>query len=318
MEAISSVDEGAISDTRSNVSRIPVRKLALATALTCIVAQAVSQMGGDLGGHARNGPLGVVLGQTIWNAAQVGLLLLLLCLWRVDRHWGSIALTIGALVCLPFGIYALSPGGWLLTGLLLVTCVLTWVRNAPDLGVTIVEAPARGVATIAKFEFIAFLCNFLSTLYNYSVTRRIWPYWSNIYSQVSSLTGFTPNLATIDRVMYTLGIPGVEVPVYIKTGNDPNSVGAALFLLIWTVLPTLYILYLAALAKLAKGTPLAKLQQALCAVGIFHFLFLTDIVDYRFGRGIINAAEHPAHIIERFAFGVSIALPIHQKLSTRQ
>jgi hypothetical protein len=56
----------------------------------------------------------------------------------------------------------------------------------------------------------------------------------------------------------------------------------------------------------------------LCIFGIFHFLFLTDFVDYRFGRGIVNGAEHWCHRLELFAWIVAILLPLYQKLTTNQ
>jgi hypothetical protein len=71
------------------------------------------------------------------------------------------------------------------------------------------------------------------------------------------------------------------------------------------------------LAILAKDSPGTRVQQLLCAICIAHFLFLTDIVDHRFGRGITNPSGKLAHWIEVFAWRTAILLPLYQKLTTR-
>jgi hypothetical protein len=115
--------------------------------------------------------------------------------------------------------------------------------------------------------------------------------------------------------MVTLGLGGVRLPPYILSAPD-NPLATLVFALIWTVLPVLYVLYFAACAKLAKHSPGARLQQALCLYGVFHFLFLTDIVDYQFGRGIQNPAAEWGHWSERFVWRVAILLPLYQNLAT--
>lgn len=306
-------------------SRIPVRKLALLTGLTCLVAQVLTQAGGG-SGDAEHGPLAVVLGQALWNAAQVGFLMLLLCLWRADRRWWLIAIVFMTLASLPFAIYALSPGAWALTALLLATCALPWVRAVPDLDVVIADSPARGPARLATLEFLAFTCNLLCSMYNFNASRTVWPYWAGIFLSTGAFLGLTSEPAAIPsetaaivQDMYTLGFDGVSMPSFVRVGGGlggSSSLGAVIFALIWTILPFLYVLYFAVLAKLAKNSYGTRLQQALCLFGIVHFLFLTDIVDYRFGRGIANEAAEWCHWAERFAWRIAILLPIYQKLTT--
>ncbi len=77
-------------------------------------------------------------------------------------------------------------------------------------------------------------------------------------------------------------------------------------------------LYFSAIWKLAAQSPGRSIQRALCAFGIFHFLFLTDLVDYRFGRGITNSAERWCHWLEMLAWIIAILLPVYQKLTTQQ
>jgi hypothetical protein len=239
-------------------------------------------------------------------------------MWRVHRRWWVGALAIAVLGCLPFAIYVLSPGGWALMVLLLLTCAIARVRDVPDVGLTIADASVRATPPLAKFEFLAFVANLLCSMYNYHLTPQIWPHWGSVFATLSNFFGFTVDLAAIKHGMYTLGIEGVTAPDYIKTGLDPNNLAALVFALIWTVLPFIYVLYFAVLAKLAKDSPGTRIQQALCLFGIIHFLFLTDVVDYRFGRGLANPYEDLAHWIERAAWGVALLLPVYQKLATAQ
>ena len=117
--------------------RLPVRRLALATGAGCVAAQALALTSGG-GEHA---PWSLVLAQQLWNAAEVGLLLTLLCLWRGGSRW---ALPLGMLTvaALPFALYVTSPGAWMLTVLMLGLCALA--RHEPTLGVSVSDVPPKG------------------------------------------------------------------------------------------------------------------------------------------------------------------------------
>ncbi len=317
METLDHAERGRCVETPEALARIPMRKLVLATALASLIAQALSRLG-DVGGNADAGPWDIVVGQAVWNAAQVGLLLLLLCLWAVRRRWWVAAVAIVTLVALPFAIYAISPGGWAFSAILLATCALTWAGHAPDLDVAFVDAPSRGTPMLAKFEFLAFTCNLLCSMYNYLPSWRLFPHWAFLFEGVRVLIGFTLTPAALAQSMYSLGLDGVSLPAYIHVGFSAIPIGAAVFSVIWTDLPFLYVLYFAALAKQAKNTPGTRLQQALCFVCIFHFLFLTDLVDYQYGRGVANPAADWCHWLEVFVWRIAILLPIYQKLATGQ
>lgn len=296
-------------------SLVPVRPLVGATALTAIVAQLLSQMTGyNLAEH--DGPLGIVIGQAIWNAAQVGHLLLLLCLWRVSRDGWVVALTVATVLCLPFALYAISPGGVAFTVLLLATCALAYVRRAPDMSVVISDAPARGTPALAKFELLAFVCTLLCSLYNFNLSAGYPPYWASGFRYISDALGLPADHTVTAEAMYTLGLSGATLPAFINIGSKVSSFGAAVFATIWAVLPFAYVVYFAILAKLARYSPGTRVQQAFCLVGIVHFLFLTDLVDYRFGCGIMNHSEELAHWVERFSWHAAILLPIYQKVTT--
>lgn len=293
--------------------RVRLRTLALATALACVAAQVLSHIDPGAAASGFAAP-GAVLGQAFWNAAQVGLLLLLLCLVYVDRRWWAAVLT-SVLACLPFAIYALSPGAMALSVVLVAICLLGWVRKVPDLGLAITDAPVRQAPTLTKFEVLAFACNLLCSMYNFAASPRLWPYWASIYAWIGSALGFALDRAKMLRGLYTLGIDGFELPSFINIGSPVSNVGALVFVAIWAVLPTLYVLYFAVLAKLAVRSPGTRVQQALCLFAIFHFLFLTDIVDYRYGRGLANPAAHWCHWAEVLAWRIAILLPIYQKVT---
>lgn len=297
-------------------ARVPVKPLAAVTFLACVFALILAEFVTAPEGTTR-APDAVVIGQALWNAAQVGLLLLLLCLWVTHRRWWVAALTALALAWLPFAIYVTSPGAWALTVLVALTCAAAWPR--PDFSVTLVDAPARGTPLLSKFEFFALIATLLCSIYNFHWSKGVPPYWDAIFKAISSVTGFKADLQTIAHVMYTLGIEGVSLPSYLRAGIPANNLGSIAFALIWTVLPALYVLYFAALFKTAKGTPGARIQQALCLIFIVHFLFLTDLVDYRLGRGIgTEESRHWAHWLEIFAWRFAILIPVWQKFFSGQ
>jgi hypothetical protein len=171
---------------------------------------------------------------------------------------------------------------------------------------------------LAKFEFLALVCNLLCSMYNYLPSWRLFPYWAFVFEGVRVLTGLTLSAAAIARGMYSLGLPGVSMPSYIHVGFNAIPLGAVVFSLIWTVLPFLYVVYFAMLAKLAKNSPGTRIQQVLCCICIVHFLFLTDFVDYQYGRGIANPLADWCHWLEVFVWRIAILLPIYQKLTTGQ
>ena len=304
------------SQPRDAAFRVRLGRLALATSLTCLLAHALSHIESAPAGP-NGGPLSVVLGQAVWNAAQVGLLLLLLTLWRLaPRAWVAM-LGLATLLCLPFAVYAISPGAWAFTILLLATCATAWAARLPDLQLAIVDAQARGTPTLAKVEFVAVACNLFSSMYNFGISRATWPHWASVFEKTTAAIGYAPRPEAIARGMYTLGLGGVSMPPYIASMHS-SAVGSMVFVLIWTVLPCLYALYFLALYLLAKNSYGTRVQQFLCIYAIFHFLFLTDIVDYQFGRGIMNAASEWCHWSERFVWRIAVLLPIYQNLASGQ
>lgn len=295
-------------------ARVAIRKLAAVTAAAGIVGLLLAHAGGAPAGPAV-APVRILLGQAVWNAAQAGLLLLLLGLWQLRKTWGFRGFAGVCVLAMPFAHYVTSPGAAIWAALLLAACIRA--RTAPDLAISVADAPARGTPLIVKFAFLAFLCNLGSSLYNFNASRNLWPYWSDIFDAIAGYIGFTADIPAIARAFYTLGVEGIDLPAYLNTGSPASNLGALLFTIIWSVLPALYILYFLAMMQLAKYSPGRRIQQALCLFGIFHFLFLTDFVDYRFGRGFVNPLSYWCHTTEVFAWRIAILLPVYQKLTTR-
>lgn len=292
----------------------------MATAVTALAAQILSQLGGATG--ADSGSLFVVIAQSLWNAAQVGTLILLLCLWRLDRQWWLIVLAGATVACLPIAIYVFSPGALAFLALLLVTCAVAWRSRVGTFNVTLVDAPASGTPMLAKFETLAFVCSLFCSMYNYNESGAYWPHWARIATAVTAATGITSEPAELTRALFTVGFSGVAVPASVPleraVATIGGGVGVLTYVLIWTVLPFLYVLYFAACARMAATSPGMRIQQFLCLFCIFHFLFLTDLVDYEYGRGIENPAAEWAHWAERLAWRIAILLPIYQKVMSGQ
>ena len=154
-------------------------------------------------------------------------------------------------------------------------------------------------------------------MYNFRSAHQCWPYWDGIYYRVAGVIGLTTESQIIAEKMFTLGLKDILMPAYIPNAND-NAIGNIAFILIWTVLPYMYIVYFTILYVYSKKTPGAKIQQALCIFSIFHFLFFTDLVDYRFGRRIIFPYSEWFHWLEKFVWRIAIFLPIYQKFQTKE
>lgn len=309
---------------RAAITGSPIRPrlLALLTLSGCAVALILSALGDslgsfDAGGWYRAGNWSMVLAQALWNGTQVGLLALLLCLWLANRGWYRIALMLTAAALLPFAIYLGSPGAWAMTGHLAITCLSVLLRGPEAVTFTIADPVRRRSGALCSLELLALICNLLCSMYNFTPSQNLVPYWASIFSAVESITGFAAGQAVIAETLYSAGLGGVEMPSAITIGVQANALGALIYVGIWSILPFVYALYFGALAMLARHSPGTGVQRAICALCIVHFLFLTDIVDHRFGRGLGNPAGHLAHWAEVFAWRVAIILPIYQKLTSR-
>jgi hypothetical protein len=205
---------------------------------------------------------------------------------------------------------------------------------------------------ILTLEMIGCVANLLCSLYNYNTSDNVYPHWSTMYQQTGVALGVTIEPAVGAQAMYTMGITGVKMPSYVPLAyyneEKHNTVGAFVFLLVWSVLPFIYTAYFCCMYVMApktvhpyrwdhklyeqrnyaapheegscsracRGRFLVGLQRACALFGIFHFLFLTDFVDYKYGRGVYNPVAEYCHWTERIAWRIAIIVPIYQKAVT--
>ncbi len=264
-------------------------------------------------------PVGMVLGQNLWNATQALHLLLWIQLMALSARRWLLPTLLAWFFWLPWAHYLISQGGVIHSVLIALSCLwglrhgaraLSWSAEAEEPG----GAAPRPLLTV-RLELIALLCNLGSSLYNYNASRLCWPHWDRLYYQLGAALGFTPDPADVARAFYALGAEGGAAPSYLPLAIG-NPVGAVVFNHLWGALPTLYILYFLVLYLNAHQTRGARLQRALCVFGVIHFLFLTDLVDYKFARGFKAHYGEWGHWTERLAWRIAILLPIYQKVTS--
>ena len=265
-------------------------------------------------------PIGLVLGQNLWNATQVGhLFLWVQVLSSQSRRW-LIPSIIMWLFWLPWAHYLVSIGGSIHSVMIALTCL--WglkVKRQTEVSITPSSPQSSQFENLLKplvemrLELIALLCNLGSSLYNYNASRRCWPHWNDLYFQLGELFEFSPDPADVARALYTFGLEGSLIPNYLPLAVG-NPTGAVVFSHLWGILPALYILYFIILYLNSSVAPGGKIQRILCLFGIIHFLFLTDLVDYKFARGFKTHYGEWGHWTERFAWRIAILLPIYQKM----
>ncbi|MBM4370720.1 MAG: hypothetical protein FJ098_03655, partial [Deltaproteobacteria bacterium] len=226
--------EGLPSAAPEAPPRRRIRGLAVATAVLCIAGHLARGIGGS-GVTPGEGPVGQVVAQALWNAAQVGQLLLILSLWSVRRGWLIGLLALATVGLLPFSSYLIGPGGHASTALMLVTCALALRRGRPELEVRITD-PVPGRSSGFRFEALAFLCNLLCSLYNYNASWLCWPHWDSLFRRAEGALHITAEPSDVAARLYSMGLPGVELPAYVPSATG-STLGALIFALIWTVLP---------------------------------------------------------------------------------
>ena len=300
------------------------------------------------------------------------------------RALASAVLTATVLL-LPLSVYLASPGGHLFAFITLACSIWAVAASPPDLEVTIksergtppqtslnesggeagkpydmhMKSEARNLAGLCRrfwvgasqrtltLEMIGCVANLLCSLYNFSASQEVYPYWFTKYQQTGVALGVTIEPAVGAQAMYTLGLTGVKMPSYVPLSYN-NTVGSFIFLLIWSVLPFIYTAYFCCMYVMAPKTVhpyrwdhklyeqrnyaapheegtctraccgrfLVSLQRACALFGIFHFLFLTDFVDYKYGRGVFNPVAEYCHWTERISWRIAIIVPIYQKAVT--
>merc|ERR1711935_498184 len=115
--------------------------------------------------------------------------------------------------------------------------------------------------------------------------------------------------------MYTLGISGVSVPLFVPRYRG-STTGHFIFSCWWSWLPFLYIIYFGLMYAMSHTAPGSKIQKGLCAWAIFHFFVLTDLVDYQYGRGYKTNSflTGLVHWSERIVWRTALLLPVYQNV----
>lgn len=283
-------------------------------------------------------PISLVIAQQLWNACQVLQLFLLhtLCYeYTIER--GAHSLWIRALVIfvsaasvpmLPFSVYIISLGGHIFAALTLVSTLLpvlsphtveknlvvTIVEEEEDWSSPIEEVSSPVVWKVTHEETIAFLCNLGSSLYNYNGSKTTFPFWNYWFVKIDTIFGWTSEgtSSLINDFYFAMGREST-VPLFVS-GTYGSTTGLQVFLVVWSILPFLYISYFLCLYAVAALSPGTKIQRGLCIFAIAHFLFFTDVIAYRYGRGFHspNRLEEVFHWTERWAWRIAILLPIYQ------
>lgn len=266
-------------------------------------------------------PVTMVVAQQLWNAMQVFEILLLISLTYADAtnslKFATICVVSLVVTCLlPFSHYLTSPGGHIFACATLFTCLWA-IRNNAKLTLCVGDKnTARGHRSVVREEIVAFLCNLGCSLYNHHASRYTWPNWNRHFRTIDKLFGWvggTPGTQSdcYNAMFYTMGMSSVRAPMYVAR-NTGTTVGANVFVVIWSFLPFLYVCYFGCLYLLSSRSPYKNVQRGLCLFGAFHFLFLTDVVAYAYGRGFYTPHTEFFHWSERWAWRIAILLPIYQ------
>jgi hypothetical protein len=257
-------------------------------------------------------PLNIMVSQAIWNATKV-FFYILLTLNLVTKKDKLSKVFVGiSIILLPFSQYLVSPGGVFLT-VLIFSLFFYELRNKHRvINITMSEGKISKRFSIKKYETLAFLCCLLCSLYNARASTTCFPYWGTWFTWLNDLLKWPQEASSFVSGLYTMGL-NIPIPASLPHANY-NGFGLLSFSLIWSILPFLYVLYFSALYIESKNSPYANTQKLLCAFCIFHFLFLTNLVGYRFSRGWDNAYADWFHWSEKVAWRIAILLPIYQSL----
>jgi len=301
-------------------------------------------------------PKALVCAQLLWNATQVAQLCILICFRTSCRNWLLCVTSVLTVGMLPLSVYVASPGAHVFAAITFISALVA-VRSGADVEVQILDGtphqdpsgetpnspesspglvssnvesgtlvrssnPRQWAAStlqhLCTLEFLAFLCNLGSSIYNAHASQKLWPYWYKDCEKVCVSFGCNVEPRIFVKRMYSLGLH-MNVPAYIPlSGGQPRHIMFnAVFLVIWSILPFLYTAYFAILFVMSGNFSRSSMimQRVLCLYGMVHFSFLTDGVDYMYGRGMLNPRSEAYHWSERWVWRVAILVPIFQKVA---
>jgi hypothetical protein len=277
--------------------------------------------------HQRNNPLGQYLpdSMTLQCIPQSEFVLWENVASPTFHMWAVRGLGLVTICLLPFATYVSSPGGHCFTILTVVWIALAFWSPKTLLRLSLEDSKAISQAsdssnltpphTVCFEETLAFLCTLGSSVYNFAGHTYVWPHWKRQFSSIDRYMGW-PSSGDLTweenwKIWGTFAEQGV-LPPFVPRGNGGSTTGAQLFWIVWSVLPFLYCCYFACMIILSLKIPslLSRwVQQLACLFGIVHFLFGTDVVHYRYGRGHRNPHSELFHLTEKWYgnFGNKVA-----------
>lgn len=276
-------------------------------------------------------PTPLVMAQQFWNACQIFALFLLIALnyecttseltdetLQNRRKWGVRLLSLVGLCILPFSAFLISPGAHIFASVTFGLTMLAIWTPVSVIRLSIGEYDSDSMVggttswTLTREETIACLCNLGSSLYNYAGSNGTWPHWKTHMKTLDNYMGWaTHGDVTVER-NFTLGLSWIRIPLFVARSTGGSTSGAQIFSIVWSVLPFLYVTYFGCMFVLAPKSPGKHIQRAFCAFGMFHFLFLTDMVSYRYGRGYHTPHGEFCHWSEKWAWRTAMLMPIYQ------
>ena len=172
-------------------------------------------------------------------------------------------------------------------------------RSEPKKNVVSMVLPRMWVG---QEEWLGFLCNLSSSLYNYHNSHKTWPHWRFHFFNLDKYFGWTggSHQSKVDMFntgMYTLGLPNVDVPLYVP-GARGSTTGGHVFWFLWSIIPTFYVSYYLCMYLLAPRAPGVKIQRGLLLFSMFHFLFMTGKIEkFSSVRGFSRRSTYTCIII---------------------
>jgi hypothetical protein len=244
--------------------------------------------------------------------------------WRVVSTptchlWAARCLGLVTVCLLPFSSYVGSPGGHCFAFLTAIWIALAFGSPKFHLRLSIgetefLESAARNdnnfafspPRTICFEETLGFLCTLGSSLYNFAGHTYVWPHWKQQFHKIDQYMGW-PSSGDVtweeNWTVWGLFAERSVLPPFVPRGNGGSTAGAQQFWLVWSVLPFLYCCYFGCMIILSQKTPNVFsrwFQRLACMFGILHFLFGTDVVHYRYGRGYRNPYSELFHWTEKW------------------
>jgi hypothetical protein len=233
------------------------------------------------------------------------------------QMWAVRGLGLVTVCLLPFACYVSSPGGHCFTVLTIVWIGLAFLSPKTILRLSLGDTKAMAVHasdnsdwsppyTICFEETVGFFCTLGSSIYNFAGHSYVWPHWKQQFNHIDKYMGWPRSGDLTWEENWTIwGIFAEQgvLPPFVPRGDGGSTTGAQLFWIVWSVLPFLYCFYFACMILLSQKTPnvLSRwVQRLACLFGIMHFIFGTDVVHYRYGRGYRNPHSEVFHWTEKW------------------